>query len=137
MDWHWIKQVNNQDINALIVFDQSIHNLIQRLSRETDESLGKFLIVSNPQFLILFADGAELPWVKGAAYITQNKILPDIWLPTLWQPSVPIDLIYSAITQKINRSPVLLWNDPKLIIPLDKQFPLTRSYVTGSLANAL
>jgi len=73
--------------------------------------------------LVLFGAEADLPWVDGVAYAAPRREAPGLWLPTLWEPDVPLDLLERALAAAHRRTPLLLWPRPSVAVPLDRQRP--------------
>jgi hypothetical protein len=67
----------------------------------------------------------DLPWVEGVRYGAPDQDSHGLWLPTHLSPRLPADLLYMAINRRIAQHPVLLWNEPEQIIPLDRPIRIT------------
>lgn len=75
--------------------------------------------------LVVLGEAAALPWVDGVAYAAPCAHAPGLWLPTLWEPDLPADLLARALQRLHGRQPLLLWREPPAVVPLDRQLPLT------------
>lgn len=75
--------------------------------------------------LVVLGEPASLPWVDGVAYATPCADAAALWLPTLWEPDLPGDLVARALQRLHGRQPLLLWRQPPAVVPLDRLLPVT------------
>jgi hypothetical protein len=90
----------------------------------------KLQATASGEALVVSAESADaLPWSEGAAYAAPSSIAPGLWLPTLHEPDLPVDLIGRALQARHARQPLLLWRDPPAIVPLDRLLPVSPSHL--------
>jgi hypothetical protein len=86
---------------------------------------GALAATGGHQFLVVLGEAAALPWVEGVAYAAPCAQEPALWLPMLWEPELPADLVARALQRRHGRQPLLLWHEPLAVVPLDRQLPVT------------
>lgn len=59
----------------------------------SDRELGPLRVCAHADQLILLGPGKRLPWVEGAIYLGLDPQQGQLYLPTLWRPSLPLDWI--------------------------------------------
>ncbi len=74
---------------------------------------------------IVSGESSRLPWVAGVEYACACEQAPQLWLPSLWQPDVAMDLLAQALQAKFARQPLLVWHQPTTCVPLDRLLPVT------------
>jgi hypothetical protein len=99
--------------------------LLARLKALPDEVLACLSVVAARDLLVVIARTDHLPWVDGARYCAPDPIVPGLWLPTAATPRLSADLLQTAVDARLKRAPVLLWNEPEQILPLDRPIILT------------
>ncbi|WP_406850226.1 bpX5 domain-containing protein [Chromobacterium phragmitis] len=61
--------------------------------------------------------------MEGVEYARPDASIRQLWLPTKWQPDVSTDALSIALNARAPAWPMLLWREPALIIPLNRQLP--------------
>jgi MoxR-vWA-beta-propeller ternary system domain bpX5 len=130
MDWNWKKTNDPCEIKGVIGFGNAKQYLAHRLLKESDKTLSDIYAVSSSHFLLIFGEKTSLPWVKDIVYIKQSESAPDLWLPTVLEPDIPHVLLIKNVQKQLGNNPVLIWPNPKLLIPLNRQFLLNREILT-------
>lgn len=114
---------------AVVAWGDNAVRLHARLCALSTEHLMRLLGTASRDVLVVSGQTADLPWVDGAAYAAPCNEAPALWLPTLYQPDVPGDLLSQALLQRHPRSTLLLWPTPAAIVPLDRQLPLSDEHL--------
>jgi hypothetical protein len=100
--------------------------LAHRLLQAPDE-LPKFKGVSAPGLLVILGEETLLPWVDGVSYLGRDSQSPSLFLPTNFEPTVPLSLLErSLLIKHTNISPCAVILNPPLLIPLSEARPLAR-----------
>ena len=99
--------------------------LLVRLKAQADGQLDCLSIVAARNILVILGSADQLPWVDGVRYCAPDPVSPGLWLPTTDVSRISPDLLQSAMLTKVKRMPVLLWNEPEQILPLDRPLTLT------------
>ena len=90
-------------------------------------------MVTNKDVIVLIGQQSFLPWVDGIQYAISCVSEPRLWLPSHRQPSVPIELLASTLYQQYQQAPLLLWHQPKVIVPLNKPQIVTQTRLKSLL----
>jgi hypothetical protein len=101
--------------------------LMARLHGQPEESLASLAMVAAKDLLVLMGRAEQLPWVDGVRYCAPDPAAPNLWLPTLAAPTLSPDLLQSTLAARVKRAPVLLWDAPEQIMPLDRPTALNAS----------
>ena len=125
LDWHWQQSMSEVEPQAAVGFGIIAPQLLACLRQMPSEHQARLHVTANRDVLIVTGKTALLPWIDGIEYAAPDACAPSLWLPTRWQPSLPTELIAQALKQRYLRVPYLLWHQPKVIIPLDKQLPVS------------
>ncbi|NVD71840.1 hypothetical protein D0T25_13265 [Duganella sp. BJB488] len=99
--------------------------LLAALARREPAELARLSAVATRSLLIVLGANELLPWIDGVRYCAPEPAAPQLWLPTHLAPGLPMDLLQSNLVARAGRSPVLLWNEPELLLPLDQAMALT------------
>ncbi len=135
MKWVWKKRNITGEPQGLIGFGDTKIKLAKRLLAEQEDMLRTIYAVSAPECLIIFGDKSWLPWVTNISYICRSIETPDLWLPTVSTPNISHSLLLQRIQNDTGKTSVLIWPDPKLVIPLNRQYFLSRDYLNGIIEN--
>lgn len=125
---------------GVAVRGEAARSLARRLLGRTDEALDKLSGVAGADLLILLGDTAALPWVEGAVYLGRDPSAPSLLLPTTHEPSVPLDLLERALTQRAVRfqatPPLAVLLDPPRLASTLEARPLVRERLQAWLEAA-
>lgn len=124
MAWGWRPRLTPAEPQAAVAWGEAAQRLHARLALIEAEQTRRLRATANRQVLVVTGATADLPWVEGVEYACTDLHAPGLWLPTSWEPDVPVDLLVQALATAFARSPVLLWHTPKAAVPLDRLLPL-------------
>lgn len=132
--WRW--QINNDPITPLAVV--AWYDVVPRLFNHFRQNLSKYDLskyqfVKGDSFVVIIGKSSLLPWVDGVQYAMFDSQEPRLWLPSHAKPSISTSLLAKAVCHRFSREPVLLWDHPKVVIPLDRQWPLTKEFLQNGL----
>ena len=99
--------------------------LVRESARDPAAAPGRWSASASRDVLVVLGEPAALPWVDGVAYAAPCADAPALWLPTLWEPDLPGDLVARALHRLHGRQPLLLWRQPAAVVPLDRLLPVT------------
>ena len=69
-----------------------------------------------------------LPWANGVQYLGVDSIAPSVLLPTNYQPSMPQELLATALKFKLQAVGLIaVLRDPLLLVPMRNAKPVSRA----------
>lgn len=101
--------------------------LLARLRAQAEDTLVGLSVVATRDMLMVLGRSEQLPWVDGVRYCAPEPAAPSLWLPTVVAPTLSPDLLQAALANRLKRAPLLLWNEPEQILPLDCPLALSMS----------
>lgn len=129
LNWVWRPRREPAEPQAAVAWGEAARRLHARLLLLSVEQAVRLHATANGDVLVVAGASHDLPWVDGVQYAATDERAPGLWLPTSWEPEVPIDLLSQALAASFSRSPLLLWREPPAVIPLDRQLPLTPQHL--------
>lgn len=134
IQWHW--QSNNDAITPVAVV--AWHDVVRRLLIHLNQNLhkydlSKYQFVKGDNFIVIIGEPSLLPWIDGVQYAMFDSQEPQLWLPCHAKPSISSTLLARAINYKFKFNHILLWNDPQMVIPLEKKWSLTKEFIAYAL----
>ncbi len=72
---------------AVVATGDAATRLADRLTKESDERLGRLRGIAGADVLLLIGDAGDLPWVDGVGYLGRDPAAPNLLLPTNRRPS--------------------------------------------------
>ncbi len=123
--WNWREWPEALPAQAVLAWGEAATQLLVRVAAMPVEQQARFRITASLDAVMLIGAENELPWVANAGYAAPHPDAPEIWLPTLWQPDVPGDLLARALVREFQRQPLLLWRSPAVVMPLDRALPVS------------
>lgn len=129
LSWSWQPRLQSAEPAAAVAWGDAALRLLSRLEQMPDEQQARLQATANREVLIVLGEACDLPWVQGIDYAGSCPEAPELWLPTRWQPNVPLDLLARALGERYTRIPLLLWHRPATCIPLDRQLPLSAEHL--------
>jgi hypothetical protein len=129
MGWTWRPRQTSAEPQAAVAWGEAARRLLARLSMIPAEQAARLQATANRDVLVVVGVASDLPWVDGVEYAAADQCAPGLWLPTSWEPEMPTDLVGQALSSRFARSPLLLWRDPPVVIPLDRQLPVTPQHL--------
>jgi hypothetical protein len=123
--WQWRARTSEVEATAAVAWGDAAARLHAQLSRDAVAAPGRWSATASRDVLVLQGAPATLPWVDGVAYAAPCDCAPALWLPTLWEPDLPGDLVARALQRLHGRQPLLLWRQPLAVMPLDRLLPVT------------
>lgn len=111
--------------SGLVATGAATSLLLASLGRREPAELARLSVVATRSLLVVLGANELLPWIDGVRYCAPAPAGPQLWLPTHLAPGLPVDLLQANLVARAGRSPVLLWNEPELLLPLDQAMPLT------------
>jgi hypothetical protein len=101
--------------------------LARRLLQLDDESLGQLEGVAGRQVIVVQGRSDLLPWVDGVQYLGVDSVAPSVLFPTNYQPSLPQELLESALRVKLHAAGlVAVLPDPLILVPMRNAKPVSR-----------
>lgn len=125
LGWAWKAQAEPSAPVAAVAWGTVARDLHARLSSMSVEQQRGLQATANRDVLIVSGESSRLPWVAGVEYACACEQAPQLWLPSLWQPEVALDLLAQALLAKFDRQPLLVWHQPTTCVPLDRSLPVT------------
>lgn len=123
--WQWQAEEHSPQPQAAVAIGRAARLLLDRLREPLVTGAPALFVTANADALIVIGPTEALPWVSGIAYAATSPEAPLLWLPTLSRPDVPLDLLERSLLRRHGRKPLLLWPEPAMIMPLDRQLPVT------------
>lgn len=134
IQWHW--QPNNDTVApiAVVAWHEVIGHLITHLlTNQNSYDLSQYQLVKGNDFIVIIGQSSLLPWVDGVQYAMFDKQEPGLWLPCHAKPSIATSLLAKAIFHQFKCESALLWDQPKVVIPLNQKWPLTKELLEYEL----
>ncbi|GKQ45923.1 hypothetical protein PSTH1771_01650 [Pseudomonas syringae pv. theae] len=128
-NWTWKSRRQPGQPQAAVAWGEVALRLHARLCLMPDDQASRLQATANRDLLVVSGDAMDLPWVDGVDYAGSDDRAPGLWLPTSWEPDLPVDLIGQALAMSFSRVPLLLWHDPAAVVPLDRLLPLTAQHL--------
>ena len=125
LGWGWCTVATPAPPQAAVACGAAARRLLDRLAALWSDDQAKLLATAHQDMLVVIGPEAALPWVPEIAYAAPAAEAPSLWLPVLWRPDAPLDLLERALQRRHGRQPLLLWPDPPSVMPLDRQLPLS------------
>jgi hypothetical protein len=101
--------------------------LARRLLQLDDESLDQLEGVAGRQVIVVQGRSDLLPWVDGVQYLGVDSVAPSVLFPTNYQPSLPQELLESALRVKLHAvGSIAVLPDPLLLVPMRNAKPVSR-----------
>lgn len=111
--------------SGLVCTGAATPQLLASLGRRAPAELARLSAVATRSLLVVLGANELLPWIDGVRYCAPAPAAPQLWLPTHLVPGLPADLLQANLVARAGRSPVLLWNEPEMLLPLDQATALT------------
>ncbi len=127
--WGWRPRALAAEPQAAVGWSDAARRLHQRLATLPEAQAARLQATANRDVLVVCGAAEDLPWVNGVEYAASDERAPGLWLPTSWEPEVPLDLLGQALAHAFSRTPLLLWREPQAVVPLDRQLPLTPQHL--------
>ncbi|WP_439855370.1 hypothetical protein [Pseudomonas yamanorum] len=127
--WGWRSRRSPAEPRAAVAWGEAARRLHARLLLIPAEQAARLQATANAQVLVVSGVADDLPWVDGVEYAAPEDGAPGLWLPTSWEPDVPVDVLGQALAVGFKRAPLLVWRSPQAVIPLDRQLPLTPEHL--------
>lgn len=129
MNWAWQPRLTPAEPQAAVAWGEVARRLHARLLLVPEPQASRLQVTASRDVLVVSGAASDLPWVDGVQYAASDERAAGLWLPTRWEPGVPVDLVGQALSTRFSRLPMLLWREPPVVIPLDRQLPLTRTHL--------
>ncbi len=100
LSWGWKAQPEPTAPVAAVAWGAVARDLHARLASMGAERLRGLQATANRDVLIVSGESSRLPWVAGVEYACACEQAPQLWLPSLWQPDVAMDLLAQALQAK-------------------------------------
>jgi hypothetical protein len=123
--WAWRADPSPLEPSGAVAWHEAARTLHARLVQLPRSTQARLLASASGDVLVVTGAAADLPWVPGIAYATRCADAPTLWRPTVLKPDVPEDLLARSLQRAYAREPLLLWPDPAVVIPLDRQLCVT------------
>lgn len=133
ISWQWANGSKPQHVCAALAWHNTRLILVNYLLNNVDENQYKQLqIISNSDVIVLIGHQDRLPWFDGIQYAGYDDIEPRLWRPSHKIPNIPLPLLADSLCNYHKHTPILIWDFPKVLIPLDQA-----QFVDKPLLNAL
>lgn len=123
VSWGWQPAPSARVAQAAIAWGDAARALHAKLQQIPEDVQSRLYLTASGNALVVIGAYDDLPWVDGIAYAASCDA-SGLWLPTVAQPDVPLELVGLALQRRYVRQPLLLW-PPSSVIPLDRQLPVT------------
>jgi hypothetical protein len=123
--WQWRADPSPPEAMAAVAWHDSARLLHARLKQLSSDVQSRLLASASRDLLVITGSAADLPWVPGIAYAARSDEAPTLWRPTCLRPDVPVDLLARSLRRVHSRAPLLLWPNPSVVVPLDRQLRVT------------
>jgi hypothetical protein len=117
--WHWRPVETAAAPRAVVARGLAARRLHTRLAQLPSQRREALEVSAALDWLVVIGATDNLPWADGVRYAAPCAQAPSLWLPTHVEPDLPADLIARALLTRHGRQPMLLWNDPAIVLPLD------------------
>jgi hypothetical protein len=117
--WSWRPVDTAAAPRAAVAHGLCARRLHARLSQLPSDRRETLEVSAAPDWLVVMGAPDNLPWADGVRYAAPAAGEPSLWLPTHVEPDVPVDLLSRALQRHHGRQPLLLWNSPAVVFPLD------------------
>ncbi|NHQ83348.1 hypothetical protein HA051_17415 [Chromobacterium vaccinii] len=123
--WRWqpVPESGIAAPQAAVAFGDVAESLLKRLEAMSAQRRSALMLTAGERLLVALGPETSLPWVEGVEYARPDDSIRQLWLPTKWQPDVSTDALASALDARAPVWPMLIWREPALIIPLNRQLP--------------
>jgi hypothetical protein len=102
-----------------------------------DESLGQLTGVAGKQLIVVQGKPDLLPWVEGVQYLGTDPGTPTVLFPTIYQPSLPPELLVAALRAKTRTQELIaLLLQPLLVVPMGSARPVSRTTLASWLESS-
>lgn len=118
--WRWRPVTESRAPQAAIGHGRVARGLLERLRGLPAERRERLSATAAPDWLVVLGPAEALPWADGVRYAAPHPQAPALWLPTHAEPDVSIDLVLQALERRHGRTPLLLWPEPAVVLPLDR-----------------
>ncbi|WP_392564369.1 hypothetical protein RHO13_02060 [Orbus wheelerorum] len=119
--WQWLNSKKISNVCAALAFGDIRLVLTNYLLHNVDIDIYKQLkIVLHDEVIVLIGDKELLPWIDGIQYAGYDDIEPRLWRPAHRVPSVDISLLADSLCNRYEQEPLLVWDNPKAIISINK-----------------
>ncbi len=123
--WTWRPVAAAAAPRAAVGHGVAATRLLARLAALPEDRRSALTATGTADWLVVIGASDDLPWVEGVRYAAPGAASPALWLPTHVEPTAPPDLLWRALEARHGRGPLLLWNEPAAVLPLDRQLPAT------------
>ncbi len=127
--WQWRPVADAAAPRAAVGQGIAASRLLARLAALPPARRAALTATGSADWLVVLGPTDDLPWVEGVRYAAPCAVCPALWLPTHCAPTVPADLLWRALEARHRRGPLLLWNEPPAVLPLDRQLPVDEALV--------
>ena len=124
LTWQWRPVADAVAPRAAVGHGVAAARLLARLAAMSPNARAALAATGTADWLVVLGPGDDLPWVEGVRYAAPCAASPALWLPTHLEPTAPADLLWRALESRHRRTPILLWPEPAVVLPLDRQLPV-------------
>ena len=125
ISWTWRPVEDAVAPRAAVGHGVAATRLLARLPALPEPRRASLTATGTADWLVVLGTRDDLPWVEGVRYAAPSAASPALWLPTHVEPGAPAELLWRTLEARHGRAPLLLWNDPAAVLPLDRQLPAT------------
>lgn len=101
--------------------------LAARVLERDDPSLSALEGLAADDAILFFGEASVLPWVDGVSYLGRDPRAPLLYLPTVLEPDMPIELFERAISLREGAVSFAVLVSPPLLIPAHERAPVDRA----------
>ena len=128
--WRWRARAQPPQPRAVLAWGDAGRHLHAGLALLPEERQQRLAMTASRDVVVVLGPAADLPWVDTAAYAAPCAEDSRLWLPTLWEPDEPAGRLAQALFLRHGRQPMLLWPEPAVLVPLDRQLPVSAVQLT-------
>ena len=126
LEWRWRPRADPLPAQAAVAWGTAARALHARLQQIAPEQQTELSAMAGRDLRVVTGNADAWPWVDGVAYAGPAGQAPGLWLPTVEEPDLPLDLIARRLQREHpKRQPLLLWPRPAFVLPLDRLLPLS------------
>lgn len=113
---------------AVAATGDAASGLARRLLELSDEDLRRLRGVGGPDLIVVLGAAEALPWSPGVRYLGAVEGKHPLYLPTTYEPDVPLELFEAAVKRQFPTAhyPLAILPDPGIVASTSESRPMCR-----------